>query len=76
MTKNTLYLLSIEVSANAANIAVDEQGLPSVMLDSTFVDQKIGLFADGFDPLSTSQEASTNPGASATFSKFIFQPLP
>lgn len=69
------YLLSVEVSNETATISIDGQPLPSVTLDPTFKDGYIDLFVDGNDPLSTSIDPSINPGASATFSQFIFQPL-
>lgn len=73
--QDNTYLLSVEVSDDVASISVEGQGLPSVMLDPSFKDQYIGLFTDGNNPLSTSIDPSTNPGASATFSQFVFQPL-
>jgi hypothetical protein len=75
INQSASYLLTIEVSNNVASIAVDGQGLPSVTLDPTFTDQDVGVYVDGNDPQSTSIDPSTNPGSSATFSHFVFQPL-
>lgn len=69
------YLLLVEVSNDTATISIEDQPLPSLTLDPTFQDKTIDLYVDGGDPLSTSIDPSTNPGASATFSQFKFQPL-
>jgi hypothetical protein len=69
------YLFLVEVSNEVATISLEAQGFPQVTLDPTFKDEDIELYVDGGDPLATDLDPSTNPGASATFSQFIFQPL-
>lgn len=60
---------------DVATISIEGQGLPPVTLDPTFKDEFVDLYVDGTDPLNPTIDPGTNPGALATFSQFIFQPL-
>jgi hypothetical protein len=74
--KSGSYQLDVEVSHETLSAEVEDQGLPTLTLDPTFQDYAIGLFVDGTNLKDTSIDPSSNPGASATFSNFVFTPLP
>jgi hypothetical protein len=76
VTRSGSYQLNVEVSHDTLTGEVATSPLAQVPLDPTFQDLAIGLFVDGSDPNIPLFNPSTNPGASAAFSSFIFTPLP
>lgn len=76
VTTSGSYQINVEISQDTLSGEVATVPLPQVKLDSSFQDMAIGLFVDGGDPNVPVFDSNTNPGASATFSNFIFTPLP